>query len=701
MELDFNSLVSATKNLLQPKVTEDDIKAMAEAHGAKTPQEIAFVLSVFDNESSGGKNLDAYRARIVGNGSTISGPMQVMTKAATAGKSTFDMFAAPGKTDPNNPYHTSEAGVRYALEALKRAGGDVGLAFKKYQAGLNFDGKSTRSDGLSTTDEYANKGILSMSKRLGLPVPGQVATASSDGSVKLTTSNQGFKEVQDALSLAVEQARTQAGTNTKVLDTFGMNIEGANQMLAQMAGRMQASAQRMETARAARSFGENSTFGDRLKAMLRAPAAEEAEKQALSDFANAAKMVKEFQDVASTQIRLQSATVPADAKLLEAQGKLSIQADKQALAEQQAQLRNDIALQRQAVAESQLLLSQQQLQLRERQVAVVEERLKAQLEGRLGNKPTDKGGITADAVVEAGKLVGLQLPPGTTLKDAEKLLKGDAQNWGRLREALIRTGAQKESEIPLAGTLIGAVTADVDPENTSLAAVTTKQKIRKIWTDASASPAVLQQVTGEKVTPARATEKVAEILKDKTAKGRLEVATENQLRTGLVSLSRGDVNNEFAAQYINSVDNPYVPTSAQMKTYVDALSKKDPKYAIIGGALKSFLGTQQRPEDFYLTVYNSSLGVLSEPGKRPDIAAVAKVASEYLASLRNLHVAEGEFVKHNVPVPKGTYVRSPTGTSDTLNLENPEHFRMWALMKAGSSGGLSAKIVSSIGSLFQ
>jgi hypothetical protein len=664
--MDATSLLAAAQSVLAPRITEDDIKKMAEANGAKTPQELAFVLSIFDNESTGGKNPNAYGSRVVSNGSTISGPMQVMTKANKPGASTFDMFAAPGKNDPSNHYHTSEAGVRYALEAWKQSKGDPALAFKKYQAGLGFDGKTTRSDGLSTTDEYATKGLQAMGRRVGLPVPGEPTS--------------GFADVQKSLSLAVEQARAQATTNGKVLDTFGMNVEGANAMLAQVSGQMAGAAQRMEHARAARSFGPEAGIGDRFLALLRTDASVAQEKEALSEFSIAAKMAGDLQALAKNQIALQASTVPADAKILEAQGKLAIQDEKNQIAQQRQQLAQDMAMQRAAQAETAAIISKQKADAETLKAQTIAERLQAQLSGALPAPGAGKAaaGISSEDVVAVGKTVGLDLPPGTTLKNAETLLKGFPAEWARLRQALIKSGTEKEGEIPLAGTMIDSVRADVNLENTTMAELVLKQKGRALWEGNFSSPETLSRLTGSQVRPQDAATKLAEAQKDKNMSAALKSYAEETTGAVLFALAKGKFDIKNPSKVVNSTQNPYVPVGDLAKSYLTQLAKADPFFKELEPALSPIVSKTQRPNDLYLGIANAIQGFeKGKDSKFSNPALVAEKSSYVLSHFRQLHIAESNFVKHKMPVPAGTFVLSPTGTLGSLNLENPAHMRVW------------------------
>lgn len=674
--MSLQDLIAGAAALSSQRVSQDQIAAMAKANGATTPEQIAFVQAIFDTESSGGNNPNAYQSRIVGNGSTISGPMQVQTKAANGKPSTFDQFAAPGKADPNNPLHTAEAGVRYALEAIKRSNGDYALAAKRYQAGLGFDGKSTLSDGNMTTDQYAQDVLRNAGKRLGVPI---AAPSSLDS---------GISDVQRLLAEASTVAKKQAVTNGQTLDTFGMNVEGANQMLAMMAGRMQKAATAMETARAERSYAAGSSFGDRFAALLKADNAAKAESAALADFTEAAKMTETIQGLAKTQLALQASTSPQDAKLIDAQVKLLGVEQKAAAAEDRARLMADIQVQRNAIAESQIALGQQRNEITSRMLDLKAAELQAKLDGTL--KTGGKPGISSVDVVAAGKVAGLSLPEGTDYRAALELLKGNPEKLTAFKSALTQSAAAAEmdaaKELPLAPTMIGAAKASVDYASTSDAAITTKTKIAALWEAQSQNPDLLFQLSGRKATSPEARQQViVELQNNKTSAERYMAKTEEALKTALGGIATGRFGVPGAAAIANSSESPYVPQPSQTGKYLKAL-ESHPVYGQLAKAAGPVLSnTAVKPKDLYMGLVQTQIGLTLDSTAKPVPGAPSPytqgmdVVAGIIKEIRLAHIADSEFIRHNVPVPRATYMPSPTGTAAGLNLEDPEQLKVWSM----------------------
>lgn len=101
--------------------------------------------TIAEIESGTGANPKAFEP----NSSGVNGPMQVMSKQNGGKYGTFEQFAAPGKTDANNPEDSTIAGTRYLTSLFNKYGGDKEKAAVAYYTGS--------ADKIGNIDKVNNK----------------------------------------------------------------------------------------------------------------------------------------------------------------------------------------------------------------------------------------------------------------------------------------------------------------------------------------------------------------------------------------------------------------------------------------------------------------------------------------------------------------------------------------------------------------
>ena len=128
---------------------------MLELEGVTNPQARAFLKSIFEQESSSGKNTKTSAAG-------AEGAMQVLP-------GTFKSVADPGWSRAN-PEHNIRAGIRYGLEALQKARGDMALAATYYYGGPKGLAAAQRGEARFVPAAYDPKGVAPSTLQYGQQV---------------------------------------------------------------------------------------------------------------------------------------------------------------------------------------------------------------------------------------------------------------------------------------------------------------------------------------------------------------------------------------------------------------------------------------------------------------------------------------------------------------------------------------------------
>ena len=128
---------------------------MLELEGVTNPQARAFLKSIFEQESSSGKDTKTSAAK-------AEGAMQVLP-------GTFKSVADPGWSRAN-PEHNIRAGIRYGLEALQKARGDMALAATYYYGGPKGLAAAQRGEARFVPAAYDPKGVAPSTLQYGQQV---------------------------------------------------------------------------------------------------------------------------------------------------------------------------------------------------------------------------------------------------------------------------------------------------------------------------------------------------------------------------------------------------------------------------------------------------------------------------------------------------------------------------------------------------
>ena len=138
---------------------------MLELEGVTNPQARAFLKSIFEQESSSGKNTKTSAAG-------AEGAMQVLP-------GTFKSVADPGWSRAN-PEHNIRAGIRYGLEALQKASGDMALAATYYYGGPKGMAAAQRGEARFVPATYDPKGAAPSTLQYGQQVADRAKQSMGD-----------------------------------------------------------------------------------------------------------------------------------------------------------------------------------------------------------------------------------------------------------------------------------------------------------------------------------------------------------------------------------------------------------------------------------------------------------------------------------------------------------------------------------------
>ena len=158
------------------KLTFEDLRDIAYR---VSPEYATRLLAIAGKESTFGENKAAYKPNPQG----AIGPMQILSSTLGAKYNNFERFAAPGKSNPLNPAHAAEAGMRMALDHFKRYGVDQGT--------MNYLGRG-KKDALGTTPAS----YLSDITKLEQQVKSRMGTPATNSGIKTMTNDELLKSTE-------------------------------------------------------------------------------------------------------------------------------------------------------------------------------------------------------------------------------------------------------------------------------------------------------------------------------------------------------------------------------------------------------------------------------------------------------------------------------------------------------------------------
>ena len=158
---------------------------LAEIAHRVSPEYATRLLALAGKESTFGKNPAAYKPNMVG----AIGPMQILSSQLGGKYGNFEKYAAPGKTDPLNPLHAAEAGMRMAVDFFKTKGVDQGT--------MDYLGRG-KKDALGTTPAGYLQDVNALEN--------QVKARLQKGAPQTMTTPTTQKSVEDTVALLQDPA---------------------------------------------------------------------------------------------------------------------------------------------------------------------------------------------------------------------------------------------------------------------------------------------------------------------------------------------------------------------------------------------------------------------------------------------------------------------------------------------------------------
>ena len=209
---------------------------LAEIANRVSPEYATRLLALAGKESTFGKNPAAYKPNMVG----AIGPMQILSSQLGGKYGNFEKYAAPGKTDPLNPLHAAEAGMRMAVDFFKTKGVDQGT--------MDYLGRG-KKDALGTTPAGYLQDVNALENqvktRLQKGAPPTMTTPTTQKSVEDTVAllqDPAYRAVMEnaAQLSAVSDATAAAGAyNLGPTSPLGGAIEASARLLAENQQRQQ------------------------------------------------------------------------------------------------------------------------------------------------------------------------------------------------------------------------------------------------------------------------------------------------------------------------------------------------------------------------------------------------------------------------------------------------------------------------------